>query len=186
MATTVADAYLATDLAVANVKARFSPGTNLTDESLTNQYHAVRLSNLHPDERFTYLSGIGLTTEELDTVEKLVEDWLSAHRRKSLEEASLEACQAEKGLDSIMETWTQTRPYEELTRLINQRHISQPEAVLCYAVCAATELAWSMLIVHEFDSDRKPVTGGPDATWAEEDQRIAELDLWEDVSRWPK
>ena len=76
--------------------------------------------------------------------------------------------------------------YEALTLLIEHSPRTQSEPMLCYVICTATELAWSMLIVHEFDSDRRPLSGGPDAAWADEDQEIAMLDLWEDVSQWPE
>ena len=66
MTPTVADAYLATRLAVPNVKARLSPAVKPTHHSLTTQDHVVRLSNLHPDERLSYLSDIGLTAEEVE------------------------------------------------------------------------------------------------------------------------
>ena len=186
MTTTVADAYLATRLAVPNVKARLSPAVKPTDQDLTTQDHVVRLSNLHPDERLSYLADIGLTAEEVDAVSQLVEDWLSPSRRGSLDEAAEEACRAGEGLDSIMEAWGRTGPYEALALLIEHMPLTQREPVLCYAVCAATELAWAMLIVHEFDSDRKPLSGGPDAMWADEDQEIAMSGLLEDVSQWPE
>ena len=80
MTATVADAYLATNLAVTNVKARLSHSVNLVRESLTTQDHVVRLSSLHPDERLAYLADIGFTAEELDTVATLVDDWLSVSR----------------------------------------------------------------------------------------------------------
>lgn len=186
MTTTVADAYFATRLAVPNVKARLSPVAKPTPQGLTAEDHVVRLSNLHPDERLSYLSDIGLTAEELDVVSQLVEDWLSPSRRGGLDEAAEGACRAGEGLDSIMEAWGRTGPYEELAVLIEQLPLSQREPVLCYAVCAATELAWAMLIVHEFDSDRRPLSGGPDAMWADEDEEIAWSGLLEDVSRWPE
>ena len=186
MTTTVDDAYLATNLAVPNIRARLSPRINRDENRLTTDDHVVRLSSLHPDERLGYLENIGFASEELAVVSKLVEEWLSPPRRKSLDEASRDACQAEKGLDAIMESWGKTQSFEDLVQLINHSHISQPDPALCYAICAATELAWSMLITHEFDSDRKPVAGGPDAMWAAQDQEIATLDLIEDVERWPK
>ena len=186
MNATVADVHLAANLAVPNVRARLSPGVNLSGQGLTKQDHVVRLSNLHPDERLGYLEDIGFTAEELDTTSKLVEDWLNNPRRRSLDEASKNACQAGEGLDSVMETWARTGPFEALARLVNQSQISQPDPALCYAVCAVTELAWSMLVIQESDSDRKPIGGGPDATWAKQDQEIAALGLRENISRWPQ
>ena len=185
MTTTVGDAHLIIDLAVPNIRARLSSGTRLIDERLTKQDHIVRLSSQHPDQRFTYLASLGLTKEDLDTVAWLVEDWLSDHRRRSLEDASLEAFQARRGLDYIMELWSQARPYEILVRSIIQSRVPQPDAVLCYAICAATELALSMMMVQKLDSDPHPAPEEPDAAWTEEDQRIAAMDLEEDIVRWP-
>ena len=110
MNATVADVHLAANLAVPNVRARLSPGVNLSGQGLTKQDHVVRLSNLHPDERLGYLEDIGFTAEELDTTSKLMEDWLNDPRRRSLDEASKNACQAGEGLDSVMETWAPDRP----------------------------------------------------------------------------
>lgn len=182
MNATVADACLATNLAVPNVKARLSPSVQPVVGSLITEDHVVRLSSLHPDERLGYLENIGFTAEELATVSELVENWLNVPQRSSLDKASRDACRAGEGLDVIMESWSRTGPYEALATSINQSGISQPEP----AICTATELAWSMLIVHEFDSDRKPITGGPDAMWAEQDQEIAALGLQEDIALWPE
>jgi hypothetical protein len=186
MNATVADVRLAANLAVPNVRARLSPGVNLSGQGLTKQDHIVRLSNLHPDERLGYLEDIGFTAEELDATSNLVENWLSVRQRKSLDEASREACQTGEGLDRVMATWAQSGPFEALAQLVNQGQLSQPVPALCYAVCAATELAWSMLVIQELDSDRKPIRGGPDAAWAKQDQETAKLDLQEEVSRWPQ
>ena len=102
-----------------------------------------------------------------------------------MDECSRRASEIGKDLDWVFDEWERTGPYDALGKLIRGSSISQPEPVICYAVCNAIELALSMLILHELDTDAEPVLGGPDAQWAEEDEFLASLDLFEDVSRWP-
>ena len=84
-----------------------------------------------------------------------------------------------------MAVWGRTNPYDDLSALMQGNSISQPEPLVCYAVCSATELAFSMLMLLEIDSETDPVSGGTDADWADEDERIASQGLLEEVSQWP-
>ena len=152
---------------------------------LTPRDHAAWLSILHPDDRPSYLSNIGFSAEEVGSAAELVEQWLDVHRRNALDECSRRAHEIGKDLDWVLDEWARTDPYDALGELIRGSSISQSEPVICYAVCNAIELALSMLILHELDTDAEPVSGGPDAQWAEEDEFLASLDLFEDVSRWP-
>lgn len=87
-----------------------------------------------------------------------------------------------------MDNWRRTDPYESLGVLIRSSSISQPEPLVCYAACSATELALSMLMLLQSDSgaEPEPVLGGTDAQRGEEDERIAWLGLIEEVSQWPE
>lgn len=153
---------------------------------LTPRDHAAWLSILHPDDRLSYLSNIGFSDEEVEKAAEVVEQWLDVHWLNSLDECSKRANEIGEGIDWVIDKWERTGPYDALARLVQSSSISQPEPVICYAVCSAIELALSMLILHELDTDAEPVSGGPDAQWAEEDEFIASLDLFETVSRWPE
>ena len=85
-----------------------------------------------------------------------------------------------------MDAWRETNPYEALGKLILESSISQPEPLVCYAVCSATELALSILMLLQLDDGAEPVPGGTDAEWAEEDERTASLGMADEVSQWPK
>ena len=152
---------------------------------LTTGDHVARLSILHPDDRLAYLSGIGFSDDDLDASAQVVDRWLDISK-PSLEEATRKAFEAGEGLDWIMDAWRGTNPYEALGELILGSSISQPEPLVCYAACSATELALSMLMLLQSDSGAEPVSGGTDAEWAEEDERIASLGLIDDVSQWPE
>ena len=161
-------------------------GRSRSGVGLKSRDHVAWLSMLHPDERLTYLSGIGFSDEELGRSAEVVERWLDVSRRQALGDVSRKACEAGEGLDWVMDEWERTRPYEVLSRLISESSISQPVPAVCYAVCTAVELALSMLILHELDAVAEPVSGVADAQWAAEDEWIASLDLFEDVSKWPE
>ena len=163
-----------------------SSGNRSTSASrLMPRDHVAWLSILHPDDRLSYLSNIGFSDEEVERAAEIVEQWLDVHWRNTLDECSKRANEIGEGLDWVVDEWERTGPYDALARLVQGSFMSQPEPVICYAVCNAIELALSMLILHELDTDAEPVSGGPDAEWAEEDEFIASLDLFEDVSRWP-
>ena len=151
---------------------------------LTTGDHIARLSILHPDDRLDYLSRLGFSDAELAASAGVVDRWLDICK-PSLEEAAGKAFEAGEDLDWIMTAWRGANPYEELSALIQGNSISQPEPLVCYAVCSATELALSMLVLLEIDSETDPVLGGTDADWADEDERIASEGLLEEVSQWP-
>ena len=154
-------------------------------DGLTTGDHVVRISILHPDDRLAYLSGIGFSDDDLAASAQVVDRWLHISK-PSLQETTGKAFEAGEGLDWIMDAWRETNPYEALGKLILGSSISQPEPLVCYAVCSATELALSMLMLLQLDGGAEPVTGGTDAEWAEEDERIASLGMVDEVSQWPE
>ena len=154
-------------------------------DGLTTGDHVARISILHPDDRLAYLSGIGFSDDDLAASAQVVEQWLDISK-PSLEETTGKAFEAGEGLDWIMDAWRETNPYEALGELMLGSSISQPEPLVCYAVCSATELALSMLMLLQSDSGAEPVSGGTDTEWAEEDERIASVGLIDEVSQWPE
>ena len=154
-------------------------------DGLTAEDHVVRISILHPDDRLAYLSGIGFSDNDLAASAQVVDRWLDMSK-SSLEETTGKAFEAGEGLDWIMDAWRETNPYEALGKLILENSISQPEPLVCYAVCSATELALSMLMLLQLDGGAEPVPGGTDAEWAEDDERTASLGMADEVSQWPK
>ena len=152
---------------------------------LTTGDHIARLTMLHPDDRLVYLSELGFSDDEVATCAEVVDRWLDICK-PSLEAAAGQAFKAGEGLDWIMDAWRRASPYEKLGTLIQGYHISQPEPLVGYAVCSATEFALSMLVLHELDSEVAPILGGTDTDWAGEDERIASLGLLDEVSQWPE
>ena len=152
--------------------------------SLTTADHVARIAMLDPDDRLTYLANVGFSEDDVAAAAEIVDRWLDASK-KSLEEVAGKAFEAGEGLDWIMDQWRTTGCYEELGVLIRGVGISQPEPCVCYAVCSATELALSILLLLKIDNGAEPVLGGTHIDWAAEDERIASLGLIDEVSQWP-
>ena len=152
--------------------------------SLTTADHVAHIAMLDPDDRLAYLADLGFSEDDVATSAEIIDRWLDASKT-SLEEVVGMAFEAGEGLDWIMEEWRGSGSYEELGVLIQGSRIPQPEPLVCYAVCSATELALSMFLLLKIDHGAEPVLGGTDIDWAAEDERIASLGLIDEVSQWP-
>ncbi len=153
--------------------------------SLTTADHVARIAMLHPDDRLAYLAGIGFSDNDVAESAQIVDRWLDISK-PSLEEVAGKAFGSGEGLDWIMGEWRGMGPYEELDVLIRESGLPQSEPLVCYAVCSATELALSMLMLLQIDDGAEPVLGGSDIDWGAEDERIASLGLIDEVSQWPE
>ena len=153
--------------------------------NLTTADHAARIAMLDPDDRLAYLADIGFSDDDVTSSAEIVDRWLDMSKL-SLEEVAGKAFGAGEGLDWIMDEWHGTGSYEELGVLIQESCIPQAEPLLCYAVCSATELALSMLLLLQIDHGAEPVSGDTEIDWAAEDEHIASLGLIDEVSQWPE
>ncbi len=152
--------------------------------SLTTADHVARIAMLDPDERLAYLADVGFSDDEVAASAEIVDLWLDASKA-ALEEVVGKVFAAGEGLDQIMDQWRGTGSYEELGVLVQGSQIPQSDPLVCYAVCSATELALSILLLLQIDDGAEPLSGGTDIDWAAEDERIASLGLIDEVSQWP-